>query len=90
VTDPTYVREHDEGLNVHSDEILATFSQLAKSTGVAYKSVAIRGATPQEGIIEFAIAEGCDVIVMGSHGRSRAPSMGPQSTLERVSSPFKY
>ncbi|MCK9284968.1 MAG: universal stress protein [Rhodocyclaceae bacterium] len=71
VTDPTYVRELDEGLNVHSDKVLALFSEQAKLAGIAHECVAVRGATPQDGIMDFAKEKGCDVIVMGSHGRSR-------------------
>ncbi len=71
VTDPTYVRELDEGLNVRSDQMLEEFAQHAKAAGVTYDCAAIRGDTPQAGIMEYAEANHCDVIVMGTHGRSR-------------------
>lgn len=71
VTDPTYVRELDEGLNEHSDKILAAFAQEAKSAGIPYECAAIRGESPQAAIIDYAEKKGCDVIVMGTHGRSR-------------------
>ena len=71
VTDSTYVRELDEGKNVHSDEVLARFAAQAEAVGIAHDGVARRGDTPQDGIVEFAREQHCDVIVMGTHGRSR-------------------
>lgn len=71
VTDPTYVRELDEGLNEHSDKILGAFTQQAESAGIAYDCAAVRGDTPQAAIIDYAEKKGCDIIVMGTHGRSR-------------------
>ncbi|PKO90590.1 MAG: universal stress protein [Betaproteobacteria bacterium HGW-Betaproteobacteria-12] len=71
VTDPTYVRELDEGLNEHSDKILDAFAQEAKSAGIPYECIAIRGESPHAAIIDYAEKKGCDVIVMGTHGRSR-------------------
>lgn len=71
VTDPTYVRELDEGLNEHSDKILEAFSQQAEAAGITCECVAIRGESPQSAIIEYAETKGCDIIVMGTRGRSR-------------------
>jgi nucleotide-binding universal stress UspA family protein len=71
VTDPTYVREIDDVVNVHADDVLADFSRQAMLAGVAHDCVAIRGSSPQNGIMNFASEKGCDLIVMGTHGRSR-------------------
>lgn len=84
VTDPTYVRELDEGLNEHADEILGAFVKQAESAGIPYECAAIRGDTPQAAIIDFAAKNGCDVIVMGTHGRSRVGKLLLGSTAASV------
>lgn len=84
VTDPTYVRELDEGLNEHADKILGAFIQQAEAAGIPYESAAIRGDTPQAAIIDFAEKNGCDVIVMGTHGRSRVGKLLLGSTAASV------
>jgi nucleotide-binding universal stress UspA family protein len=49
--------------------ILDTAGQKAKTAGVAYELVHAPGQHPAEGIIATAEKNGCDLIVMASHGR---------------------
>ena len=46
-----------------------TASTTAKSLGVPCKTIHAEQGHPYEGIIKTATAQGCDLIVMASHGR---------------------
>ena len=46
-------------------------TQQAKEAGVASHCVSMLGDAPQDVIIKFAKEAGCDLIVMGTHGRSK-------------------
>jgi nucleotide-binding universal stress UspA family protein len=50
--------------------ILAAAADAAKSAGVPFETVHIETGPPYLSIIETAQAKNCDLIVMGSHGRS--------------------
>jgi nucleotide-binding universal stress UspA family protein len=50
--------------------ILAGLADAAKSAGVPCETVHVEKGPPYESIIETAQAKNCDLIVMGSHGRS--------------------
>ena len=50
--------------------ILAGLADAAKSAGVACETVHVERGPPYLSIIETAQAKKCDLIVMGSHGRS--------------------
>jgi nucleotide-binding universal stress UspA family protein len=50
--------------------ILAGLADAAKAAGVACETVHSEQGPPYVSIIETAKAKGCDLIVMGSHGRS--------------------
>ncbi len=49
---------------------LKPIADAAAAAGVACKTIHVRNGNPSEAIIETANTEGCDLIVMGSHGRS--------------------
>lgn len=48
---------------------LNKITDAAKAAGVPRNAVHIRHSSPYEAIIEAATSHGCDLIVMGSHGR---------------------
>ena len=48
---------------------LNKITDAAKAAGVSRNAVHFRHASPYEAIIEAATSHGCDLIVMGSHGR---------------------
>lgn len=48
---------------------LNKITDAAKAAGVSCNAVHIRQASPYEAIIDAAKSHGCDLIVMGSHGR---------------------
>jgi nucleotide-binding universal stress UspA family protein len=50
--------------------ILASVAEAAAQLGVSSRTVHVKDQTPAEGIITTAaVAEGCDLVVMASHGR---------------------
>lgn len=71
VSEPTYIHEVDKLENPRAEEVLAEFSQQADKFGVSCNTVAMMADTPQDGIMRFAKENGCDLIVMATHGRSR-------------------
>ena len=55
--------------------ILAGLADAAKSAGVPCETVHVEQGPPYQSIIETAHAKKCDLIVMGSHGRSGVTAM---------------
>lgn len=49
--------------------ILAEVDEAAEAAGVQCRTVHVRDRFPADGILEAAEEAGCDLIVMGSHGR---------------------
>jgi nucleotide-binding universal stress UspA family protein len=71
VIDPLYIQEVDEVLESSAQESLSVIAQQAKELGVACNCISVKGAAPQDEIVRIATEKGCDLIVMGTHGRSR-------------------
>ena len=69
--EPTYIPGADEGLAPRAESALAAVAQRAKEAGVTAVCVSMLGDTPQDAIIQFAKEKGCDLIIMGTHGRSK-------------------
>jgi len=63
---PGYVQEARR----EAKQILAGLADAARSAGVSCETVHIEQGPPYLSIIETAQARNCDLIVMGSHGRS--------------------
>ena len=62
---------------------LAPCEQLCKESDVKCKSL-IRGGSPDRAIIQVTQDEGCDIIVMGSRGRSNLAGMVLGSVTHQV------
>lgn len=71
VVDPSYIQDVDEALESRAQESLSVIVQQAKASGVECNCISVKGTTPQDEIIRIATEKGCDLIVMGTHGRSR-------------------
>jgi nucleotide-binding universal stress UspA family protein len=65
-----------------ADKHLGPVEKTAKEAGVPYEGFYLAGIAPWEAIIEAARKKKCDLIVMGSHGRSglAALVLGSQTT----------
>jgi len=71
VSEATYIDQIDAGPKPRAEVALAFATKLAEDAGVACTTVAAIGDTPTKSIVEYAAANGCDAIVIGTHGRSR-------------------
>lgn len=71
VSEPTYIPGADEGLEPRAEAALSTVAQRAKEAGVTSVCVSMLGDTPQDAIVQSAREKGCDLIIMGTHGRSK-------------------
>ena len=70
-SEPTYVSEVDKDLAPQAEAALSKVTQKAKEAGVASECISILVDTPQDAIIQYAKDKGCDLIIMGTHGRSK-------------------
>ena len=61
--------EHDELTGTHAKEVLARFEAAAKEAGVPFKGYHDHVARIDRAIIAAAESQGCDMIVMVTHGR---------------------
>ncbi len=61
--------EYERIASESASKILAAAKAIATAEGVACNTLHIMGEHPAEGIVKAAKDKGCDLIVMGSHGR---------------------
>ena len=61
--------EYEQSAAANAAGILAKVKGIASETGVACEMLHVKDRRPAEGIIETTKANGCDLIVMASHGR---------------------
>jgi len=63
------VEEYEKAAAANAHKILSDVSETAARIGIACETVHIKDQFAAEGIVEEAKNRGCDLIVMGSHGR---------------------
>ena len=66
---PDPIRQFEDMATASAKVVLDAAAQKAKSAGVACELVHVPDQHPAEGIIATAEKNGCDLIVMASHGR---------------------
>ena len=66
---PIEMADYDKVQDEFANRVFAGAKQAAEQHGVAVETIHIRNAQPAEAILETAKAQGCDLIVMASHGR---------------------
>lgn len=71
ISESTYIPGVDENISLRAEEALAVVAERAKESGVTSACVSMTGDAPQDAIFRFFQENGCDLIVMGTHGRSR-------------------
>ena len=71
VSEATYIPETNEGHSPLVKAALSSVTQQANEAGIEAICVSRLGDTPQDVIVQFAIDNGCDLIIMGTHGRSK-------------------
>jgi nucleotide-binding universal stress UspA family protein len=75
-------RDFDSGVEAQADAVLAAVAVRGKAAGVDLATQKAGGDDPHAAIIAAAEAQGCDVIAMGSHGRTGATAMLGSQTLK--------
>ncbi len=73
-----------ERLREEASVFLKVIGDEAKAQGVPCELVATQAETPYRGIIDTAKKRGCDIIFIGSHGRSGLPAEIMGSVTEKV------
>jgi nucleotide-binding universal stress UspA family protein len=63
------VEEYEKAAAANADKILSSVSETAGKIGVSCETVHVKDQFAAEGIVDEAKERGCDLIVMGSHGR---------------------
>jgi nucleotide-binding universal stress UspA family protein len=63
------VADYEEGMAAGANRVLWSVGEVAKRLGYPCSTTYVKDRHPAEGIIETAKAQGCDLIVMASHGR---------------------
>ena len=73
---------YDGDARAYAEKVLATAREKAAAAGVSVETHHKWHDSPYEAIIDTALAEGCDLIAMASHGRRgmAAVVMGSQAT----------
>lgn len=71
VEELTYIQSIDENHSPKAISALKEFEHQASQTRVEFKCVTVKDDAPQNAIVNFAVDKGCDLIIMGTHGRSR-------------------
>jgi nucleotide-binding universal stress UspA family protein len=66
---PATIERYEAAAAEGAAKILASVAEAAARQGVGCRTVHVRDQTPAEGIIATTAAEGCDLVVMASHGR---------------------
>ena len=79
---PNPVADYDEAAAASANRILWGARETAKKVGVVCTTLHAKDKYPAEGILETAQKNGCDLIVMASHGRRGISRMllGSQAT----------
>lgn len=82
---PPDVLDHMErALEQQSRQILADVVDIASAEGVQCKTQRAPNSVPFQAILDTAASEGCDLIVMGSHGRSGIEALVLGSVTQKV------
>jgi len=63
------LREHDAMTAAHASRVLARFAELAQAAGVEFAGFQDQTPRVDQAIVNTAEAQGCDMIVMVTHGR---------------------
>jgi nucleotide-binding universal stress UspA family protein len=76
--------EYAEHAKTHAGKILSGVAEAARAAGVPCETVQLEQDHPHEAIIAAAKQRGCDLIVMGSHGRSGIAAVVLGSVTNKV------
>ena len=78
------IADYEERMEAVANRILWSVGEGAKKLGLPCATLHVKDRHPAEGIIEAAEAQGCDLIVMASHGRRGVAALLLGSETQRV------
>ena len=81
---PEPIEQYDERVTAEAEERLADAKEIADRIGVENRTVMTKSFSPAEAIIEQAEKNGCDLIVMASHGRKGIAAVLLGSETQKV------
>lgn len=81
---PKLVREIEQAFERESSQFLAEIAEIAEASNVPCRTKRVRHSSPFQAILDTAAAEACDLIVMGSHGRSGVEALILGSVTQKV------
>lgn len=76
--------DYEKGAQKHADQILERVSKAATEAGVACTTQCTTNDEPSQAIIDAASDGACDLIVMGSHGRTGLTKLVLGSQTQKV------
>jgi nucleotide-binding universal stress UspA family protein len=76
--------KHGEQIKKHAASVLNHAANAAKQAGVSCDTIQVEGEQPYQAIIATAKDRGCDLILMGSHGRSGLSAVVLGSVTNKV------
>jgi nucleotide-binding universal stress UspA family protein len=76
--------KHNEQVKKHAANVLGRAADAAKQAGVPCDTMQVENARPYQAIIAAASERGCDLIVMGSHGRGGLSAVVLGSVTNKV------
>jgi nucleotide-binding universal stress UspA family protein len=76
--------QHAEHIKQHASNVLNHVAELAKAAGVSCNTLQLEHDHPYEAIVKTANEQGCDLIVMASHGRSGMSALLLGSVTNKV------
>lgn len=77
-------RDRQEEAQLDADEILSSAFKIISDVGVKAKSQSVLDQPPYQAIVGTAEANGCDLIIMASHGRSGVSALLLGSETQKV------
>jgi nucleotide-binding universal stress UspA family protein len=78
------VAKHKEQVEQHTASVLSRAADAAKQAGVPCDTMQVENTRPYQAIIAAASERGCDLIVMGSHGRGGLSAIVLGSVTNKV------
>ncbi|AGK56536.1 UspA protein [Hyphomicrobium denitrificans 1NES1] len=76
--------EYEKAVRSSAENILQSVSAVMAASGIPCETVHVKNQYPADGILDTAQARGCDLIVMGSHGRRGLSRLVLGSQANRV------
>jgi nucleotide-binding universal stress UspA family protein len=88
ITSPLFAldvsRQVEQALEQQTHQILSEVAEMAKAAELPCQVKRVVSSVPFQAILDAAAAEGCDLIVMGSHGRSGIEALVLGSVAQKV------